>query len=161
MMDLIVLGFWSDSTRVSTFMFGNDVTDRNFSFVEGVNGGHHSISHHQDDPGQLDQYEKINRWHTQQYAYMLNRMKEIKEGEGTLLDNSMVAFGSPLRDGNSHNPRNVPIVVGGKAGGKLRSGRHLEFDEGTPLCSLWLSMLEKAGVNANELGDASTGLRGI
>jgi len=161
MMDLIVLGFWSDSTRVSSFMFGNDVTDRNFSFIEGVNGGHHSISHHQDDGGQLDQYEKINHWHTQQYAYMLDRMKEIKEGDGTLLDNSMVAFGSPIRDGNSHNPRNVPIVVAGKAGGKLRTGRHMEFDEGTPLCSLWLSMLEKAGAKANELGDATSGLRGV
>jgi hypothetical protein len=161
MMDLIVLGFWSDSTRVSTFMFGNDVTGRNFSFLDGVNGGHHSISHHQNDPGQLDQYEAINRWHTEQYAYMLDRMKQLKEGEGSLLDNSMVAFGSPIRDGNSHNPRNVPIVVAGKAGGGLRTGRHLEFDEGTPLCSLWLSMLEKAGVKASTLADATSGLRGV
>lgn len=161
MMDLIVLGFWSDSTRVSTFMFGNDVTGRNFSFLEGVNGGHHSISHHQNDAGQLDQYETINRWHTEQYAYMLGRMKELKEGDGTLLDNSMVAFGSPIRDGNSHNPRNVPIVVAGKGGGGLHTGRHLEFDEGTPLCSLWLSMLEKAGVKANKLADATSGLRGV
>lgn len=161
MMDLIVLGFWSDSTRVSTFMFGNDVTGRNFSFLDGVNGGHHSISHHQNDPGQLDQYEKINHWHTEQYAYMLDRMKQLKEGDGTLLDNSMVAFGSPIRDGNSHNPRNVPIVVAGKGGGGLRTGRHLEFDQGTPLCSLWLSMLEKAGVKASQLADATEGLRGV
>jgi hypothetical protein len=161
MLDLMVLAFWSDSTRVSTFMFGNDVTNRNFSFIEGVNGGHHSISHHQNNGDQLDQYEKINHWHTQQYAYMLDRMKGIKEGEGTLLDHSMVAFGSPIRDGNSHNPRNVPIVVAGKAGGKLRTGRHLEFDEGTPLCSLWLSMLEKAGAPTSSLADATGGLRGV
>ena len=114
MLDLMVLAFWSDSTRVSTFMFGNDVTNRNFSFIDGVNGGHHSISHHQNNGDQLDQYEKINRWHTEQYAYMLERMKGIKEGDGTLLDHSMVAFGSPIRDGNSHNPRNVPIVVAGE-----------------------------------------------
>ena len=161
MLDLMVLAFWSDSTRVSTFMFGNDVTNRNFSFIDGVNGGHHSISHHQNSDSQLDQYEKINRWHTEQYAYMLERMKAIKEGDGTLLDHSMVAFGSPIRDGNSHNPRNVPIVVAGKAGGKLRSGRHLEFDEGTPLCSLWLSMLEMAGAPTSKLADATTGLRGV
>jgi hypothetical protein len=73
----------------------------------------------------------------------------------------MVAFGSPIRDGNSHNPRNVPIVVAGNAGGKLRTGRHLEFDEGTPLCSLWLSMLEKAGAPTSSLADATGGLRGV
>jgi hypothetical protein len=88
-------------------------------------------------------------------------MKGIKEGDGSLLDHSMVAFGSPIRDGNSHNPRNVPIVVAGKAGGKLRTGRHLEFDEGTPLCSLWLSMLEMAGAPTSSLADATTGLRGV
>ncbi len=161
MLDLMVLAFWSDSTRVATFMFGNDVTNRNFSFIDGVNGGHHSISHHQNNGDQLDQYEKINRWHAEQYAYMLGRMKEIREGEGTLLDHSMVAFGSPIRDGNSHNPRNVPVVLAGKAGNQLRTGRHLEFDEGTPLCSLWLSMLDLAGAPTPKLADATTGLRGI
>jgi hypothetical protein len=158
MMDLMVLAFWSDATRVSSFMFGNDVTGRNFSFLDGVNGGHHEISHHKNDPKQLDQYEKINRWHVAQYAYMLERMKDIKEGDGTLLDHSMVAFGSPLRDGNSHNPRNVPIVVAGKASGGLRTGRHLVYDDGTPLCQLWLGMLERAGVEAKSLGDATRGL---
>jgi Protein of unknown function (DUF1552) len=161
MLDLMVLAFWSDSTRVATFMFGNDVTNRNFSFIEGVNGGHHSISHHQNNPGQLDQYEKINHWHTSQYAYMLDRMKAIPEGNGTLLDHSMVAFGSPIRDGNSHNPRNVPIVVAGKAGGKLRTGRHMVFDDGTPLCSLWLSMLDLAGAPCPSLADATRPLRGV
>ncbi|MES2996572.1 MAG: DUF1552 domain-containing protein [Verrucomicrobiota bacterium] len=161
MLDLMVLAFWSDSTRVSTFMFGNDVTGRNFSFLDGVNGGHHDISHHSNNPAKLDQYEKINRWHVEQYRYMLDRMSELREGNGTLLDNSMVVFGSPLRDGNSHSPRNVPVVVAGNAGGKLRTGRHETYDDGTPLCSLWLSMLEKAGVPAAKLGDASGGLRGI
>src|SRR5690606_29411312 len=133
MMDLMVLAFWSDSTRVSTFMFGNDVTGRNFSFIDGVNGGHHDLSHHSNDAAKLDQYEKINRWHTEQYAYMLDRMKGIKEGDGTLLDHSMVAFGSPIRDGNAHDPKNVPIVLAGKANGQLKTGRHLQFDSGTPL----------------------------
>lgn len=161
MMDLIILGFWSDSTRVSTFMFGNDVTGRNFSFLEGVDGGHHELSHHSNDGSKLDQYEKINRWHVEQYAYMLGRMKGIKEGDGTLLDHSMVAFGSPIRDGNSHNPRNVPIVLAGKANGQLKTGRHIQCEEGTPLCSLWLSMLGKAGAKTSSLADASGELRGI
>jgi hypothetical protein len=161
MLDLIVLAFWSDTTRVSSFMFGNDVTNRNFSFLDGVNDGHHSISHHKNNNDMLDQYQKINHWHVEQYAYMLEKMKGIKEGDGTLLDHSMVAFGSPIRDGNSHNPRNVPILLAGKANGGLRTGRHLEFSEGTPLCSLWLTMLEKAGAKTRKLADADTGLRGV
>jgi hypothetical protein len=160
MMDLMALAFWSDATRVSTFMFGNDVTNRNFSFLDGVKGSHHEISHHKNDPAQLDQYERINRWHVEQYAYLLGRMQELREGEGTLLDHCLMGFGSPIRDGNSHNPRNVPIVLAGGAGAGLRTGRHLVFDEGTPLCSLWLSMLGSAGVKTRELGDATTPLRG-
>jgi hypothetical protein len=161
MLDLMVLALWSDTTRVSSFMFGNDVTNRNFSFLDGVQGGHHSISHHQNQAGQLDQYEKINTWHTEQYAYMLGRMQDIKEGDGTLLDHSMVAFGSPLRDGNSHSPRNVPIVLAGGAKGQIRTGRHLEFEQGTPLCSLWMSMLDKVGVKVPSFGDADSPLRGV
>lgn len=161
MLDLMVLAMWSDSTRVTTFMFGNDVTGRNFSFLPGVNGGHHDISHHQNNAAQLDRYEKINVWHVQQYGYMLQRMKEIKEGPDSLLDNCMVAFGSPIRDGNAHDPHNVPIVVAGKARGKLRTGRHMVFDKGTPLCSLWITMLEAAGVKVPNFADASSGLRGV
>ena len=161
MLDLMVLAMWSDSTRVTTFMFGNDVTGRSFSFLPGVNGGHHDISHHKNNDKQLDQYELINKWHVEQYGYMLGRMKEIKEGSGTLLDHSMVAFGSPIRDGNAHDPHNVPVVVAGKASGKMRTGRHLEFPEGTPLCSLWINMLESAGVKAPKFGDATNGLRGV
>ena len=161
MMDLMVLAFWSDSTRVSSFMFGNDVTGRNFSFLDGVNGGHHDLSHHSNDGGKLDQYEKINRWHVEQYGYMLDRMKEIKEGEGTLLDTSMVAFGSPIRDGNAHDPKNVPIVVAGGSKAGMKTGKHVVFDQGTPLCGLWISMLETAGVKADKLGDADDGLRGV
>lgn len=161
MMDLMVLAFWSDSTRVSSFMFGNDVTGRNFSFLEGVNGGHHDLSHHSNDPKKLDQYEKINRWHVEQYGYMLDRMKEIKEGDGNLLDRSMVAFGSPIRDGNAHDPKNVPIVIAGGSKAGLNNGSHEVYDAGTPLCSLWLGVLEKAGVKTKELGDASAALRGL
>ncbi|WP_052572970.1 DUF1552 domain-containing protein [Haloferula sp. BvORR071] len=161
MMDLMVLAFWSDSTRVSTFMFGNDVTGRNFSFLEGVNGGHHDLSHHSNDINKLDQYEKINRWHVEQYAYMLDRMKELKEGDSNLLERSMVGFGSPIRDGNSHDPHNVPIVIAGGSKAGLNNGSHEVYDQGTPLCALWLGMLEKAGVKVKDLGDANGALRGL
>ncbi|MGB0774691.1 MAG: DUF1552 domain-containing protein [Akkermansiaceae bacterium] len=154
MMDLMVLAFWSDSTRVSTFMFGNAVSGRNFSFLDGVSGNHHSISHHKGNGKQLDQYQRISTWHVEQYGYMLEKMKNIKEGDKTLLDNSMVLFGSGLRDGNSHNPRNVPTVLAGQAGGTLKTGRHLRSTKGTPLCALYHGMLKRVGAPVKKIGDA-------
>jgi hypothetical protein len=154
MMDLMVLAFWSDATRVSTFMFGNAVSGRNFSFLDGVSGSHHSISHHKGNGKQLDQYQRINTWHVEQYAYMLEKMKGIKEGNSTLLDNSMVLFGSGLRDGNSHSPHNVPIVIAGKARGTIKTGRHMAYKKGTPLCGLYHGMLKRVGAPVKKIGDA-------
>lgn len=160
MLDLMVLGFWSDSMRVSSFMFGNAVSWRNFSFI-GARGGHHEISHHQNNAEALANYEKINRWHVEQYAYMLDRMRQIKEGERTLLDNSMILFGSGMRDGNSHNPENLPIVVAGRGGGAIAPGRHVAYPKRTPLCNLYLSMLEIAAAPAEQFGDSTGRLPGL
>ncbi|MBR9759240.1 DUF1552 domain-containing protein [bacterium] len=160
MMDIMVLAFWTDSTRVSTFMFGNAVSGKNFSFLDGVSGSHHSISHHKNDKKQLDQYQIINTWHTEQYAYMLQRMKEIPEGSATLLDNSMVLFGSGIRDGNAHATKDIPIVLGGGAKGQLKTGRHLETN-GADLSSLYVGMLKRLGVSKQKVGEASRELRGI
>lgn len=161
MLDIMVLAFWTDSTRVSTFMFGNAVSGKNFSFLDGVKGGHHQISHHEKDPEKLEQYRRINTWHIQQYAYMLERMKSIREGNGTLLDNSMILFGSGLRDGNSHNPHNLPIVLGGRAGGTLETGRHLSYGKDTPLCNLYVGMLRRAGVAVERFADSTGELAGL
>ncbi len=120
MMDLMVLAFQSDSTRVCSFMFANDVSGRNFSFLDGVSGGHHELSHHENSEAKIAQYQRINEWHTEQFARMLTKMKSIREGEGTLLDNSMIVFGSSMSDGNRHDPDNLPILVGGRGGGLLR-----------------------------------------
>jgi hypothetical protein len=161
MMDLITLAFWSDSTRASTFMFGWAVSGKNFSFLPGVTQSHHELSHHENRQEKLDQYEKINTWHVDQFAYMLDRMKSIKEGEGTLLDNSMVLFGSSLRDGNSHNPNNLPLILAGKGGGKLATGRHIMNPKDTPMCNLFLSMLQTAGVKTDRFGDSKEPLKGL
>ena len=155
MMDIMVLAFWTDSTRVSTFMFGNAVSGKNFSFLDGVSGGFHEISHHQNNPKQLAQYQLINIWHMQQYAYMLEQMKAIDEGGKSLLSNSMILCGSPLRDGNRHEPRNVPTVIAGQAGGSVKTGRHLEFDKGTPLCNLWVAMLDRVGAPVKKFADST------
>ena len=161
MLDLMVMALWTDSTRVTTFMFGNSVSPKNFSFLEGVSGGHHQLSHHEKDDAKLDQYETINRWFMEQYAYMLGKMRSIKEGESTLLDNSMVLFGSGLRDGNAHSPHNLPIVVAGKAGGTLATGRHVVYPPATPLSNLYLSMLHRMGVEAERFADSTGPLAGL
>jgi Protein of unknown function (DUF1552) len=155
MLDIMVLAFWTDSTRVGTFMFGNAVSGKNFSFLEGVKGGHHQISHHEGKEDKLAQYALINRWHVEQWAYMLNRMEAIQEGESTLLDRSMVLFASGFRDGNSHNPHNLPLVLAGKAGGTIRPGRHLVYDRNTPLSNLYRSLLTRMGTPVGKFADST------
>lgn len=155
MLDLMVLAFWTDTTRVSSFMFANDVSPKNFSFVDGVKGGHHDISHHAGKEDKIEMYKRINRWHSEQLAYVLTKMAGIREGERSLLDNSMVLFGSSMSDGNAHDPNNLPIVIAGKGGGTLESGRHIASSKGTPLCNLYLSMLEKLGAPQDRFGDSS------
>jgi len=161
MMDIMVLAFWTDSTRVSTFMFGNAVSGKNFSFLDGVSGGHHSISHHQNNPKQLDQYQIINTWHSTQYAYMLERMKSVPEGSGTLLDNSMVLYGSGIRDGNAHATRDIPTILAGGGGGQIKTGRHLVTGEGSTLANLHVGILKRMGVSNHKVGGATRELRGI
>lgn len=156
MLDIIVLAFWSDASRIATFMFGNSVSNRNFSFLDGVEGAHHSISHHTDDPRMLDQYERINRWHIEQYNYLLDRLKSIKEGDKTILDNSMILFGSGLRDGNRHSPYDLPIVVAGKSGGKLKTGQHIRYPDKSPLANLYLTMLNTMDIQVEQFGDSET-----
>jgi hypothetical protein len=156
MLDIIVLAFWSDASRIATFMLGNSVSNRNFSFLEGVVGAHHSISHHTDDPRLLDQYERINRWHIEQYSYLLQRLQSIKEGDRTLLDNSLIMFGSGIRDGNRHSPFDLPIVVAGKGGGKFKTGQHIRYPDQTPLANLYLTMLYSMNIEVEQFGDSET-----
>lgn len=161
MLDIMTLAFWSDASRVSTFMFGNSVSNRSFAFLDGVKGNHHSISHHMDKPENLEEYARITTWHIEQYAYLLNRLKSIQEGDHTLLDNSMVMFTSDLRDGNRHAPRNLPILLGGRGGGKIKSGQNLAFAKETPLANLYLTMLHALDIDQRQFGDSTSTLSDI
>jgi len=161
MLDLIALAFWTDSTRVATFMFGNAVSGKNFSFLDGVSGGHHSISHHKGDKKQLDQYQKINTWHSAQLAYLLQKMKSLPEGSANVLDNSMVLFGSGIRDGNAHATKDIPTILAGGANGQLKTGRHLKADNNSPLASLYVGMMKRMGVPTRSIGNANRELRGL
>jgi hypothetical protein len=161
MLDMIVLAFWTDTTRNITFMFANDVSPRNFSFLEGVRENHHASSHHAKTPSKIDSYKIITRWHVEQFVYLLTRLRSIHEGDRTLLDNSMIMCGSSLSDGDSHDPNNLPILLGGKGGGRLHTGRHIASSSNTPLCNLYLSMLNCMGIQAPRFGDSTEPLRGL
>jgi len=156
MLDLILLAFWTDSTRLATFMFANSVSNKNFSqLIDGVSAGHHEVSHHQNEADKLEQYSKINRWHVEQFVYLLDRMRSIREGEGSLLDNSMIVCGSGLSDGNAHSPDNLPILLGGRGGGALRTGRHIRSEKNTPLCNLYMTVLDRLGLPVGQFGDST------
>ena len=161
MMDMIATAFQSDTTRISTFMFGNAVSDVSFRFLPGVSAGHHDVSHHQKDADKLRQYQLINRWHVEQYAYLLRKLKSMKEGDSTVLDNSMILFASALSDGNSHNPHQLPLVLGGRGGGRIESGRHLKFSEDSPLSNLYVSMLDAFGTPVERFADSTGPLPGL
>lgn len=161
MLDMIAIAFQSDTTRVSTFMFGNAVSNVSFRFLEGVSAGHHDVSHHQKDPDKLRQYQLVNRWHVDQYAYLLRKLKTMREGDSTVLDNSMVLFASALSDGNKHDPHKLPLVLAGRAGGRIDSGRHLVFGEDTPAANLYLSMLDAFGAPVERFADSTGPLPGL
>lgn len=155
MLDIMVLAFWSDATRVSTFMMGNAQTGRNFGFLDGVKGSFHGISHHRNEEDKLAQYEKIGTWHLEQLAYLLGRMKSLDEGGSSLLDNSMVMWGSTLREGNSHDNHDLPIILAGGAKGTLNPGRRIRYKRDTPLCNLYVSLLERMGIERENFGDST------
>jgi hypothetical protein len=152
--DLMVLAFQTDTTRVSTFMFANEGSNRSYKSV-GVSDGHHEMSHHQRNPEKLEALRKINNFHTSQLAYILEKMNSIKEGDKTLLENSMVLYGAGICDGDRHNHDDLPLLLAGKAGGKISSGKHLKFKNGTPMSNLFLSMSDKLGVPQENIGDST------
>lgn len=161
MMDILVLAFWTDSTRVSTFMLGNAQTGRNFNFVEGVSGSFHGLSHHRNEEDKRAQYEKIGLWHVKQVAYLLEKMRSLDEGGRSLLDNSLVMFGSSLSDGNSHNEHDLPLILAGRGKGAVRPGRRLAAETDTPLCNFYLSLLHLFGIDADSFGDSTGRLEGL
>jgi hypothetical protein len=161
MLDMVALAFQGDTTRISTFMFGNAVSNVNFRWLDGVTGSHHDMSHHSKDADKLRQYQLINKWYVAQYAYLLRKLEEAKEGEGTVLDNSAIIFASALSDGNSHNPHKLPVVVAGGAGGKIATGQNLVFSEDTPLANLWVSILSAFGTPVDRFADSTGPLPGI
>ncbi len=161
MLDMIAVAFQTDTTRISTFMFGNAVSNVSFRFLDEVTAGHHDVSHHENKDEKLSEYKVINRWHVEQYAYFMKRLAEMKEGEASVLDNSMVLFASALADGNRHDPHKLPIVLGGRGGGRIDTGRHLVYAEDHPLADLYVSMLDAFGTPVERFADSTGPLKGL
>ncbi|WP_209331904.1 DUF1552 domain-containing protein [Lunatimonas salinarum] len=161
MYDIMALALWSDATRVLSFMYGNSVSNRNFSFLDGVTGAHHSLSHHMNNESNLEQYDRITKWHLEQYGYFCEKLKSIKEGDRSLLDNSLVMFASGLRDGNRHSPRDLPIIVAGRGGGKIKTGQNLIFEDNTPLANLYATWMQTIGMNTTKFADSTRTLHEI
>ncbi|MBM3830015.1 MAG: DUF1552 domain-containing protein [Verrucomicrobia bacterium] len=160
MYDLMVLAFQSDSTRIASFLVAHDGSNRSYPFI-GVPDGHHDLSHHGGNAAKLDKITKINTFHTTQFAYFLDKLKSAKEGAGTLLDNCAIVFGSGLADGNRHAHHDLPIILAGRAGGTVKSGRSLEFKQETPLCNLFVSLAERMGAKVDKFGDSTGPLEAI
>jgi hypothetical protein len=161
MLDIFILAFWTDTTRIGTFMFGDAQSNVDYSFLPGVKGGFHSISHHAEDPDRKAQYGKIIDWHIEQLAYFLKRVKSLDEGGASLLDNSMIMFGASLKDGNRHTVANLPLLLAGRGKGTLRPGRRLRAPEQTPLCNLYVALLNRMGIPEKQFGDSTGALEGL
>lgn len=158
--DLMILAFQTDTTRVSTFMFANEGSNRAYKMI-GVNDGHHELSHHQKNVEKLDALKKINTFHTSQLSYILNKMNSIQEGERTLLENSMIVYGAGICDGDRHNHDDLPILLAGNGGGKIKTGKHIITKKSTPMNNLFLSMADKLNIPLEKFGDSSGKLHEI
>ena len=154
MYDIIALAFQTDSTRISTLMLGNAGSNRSYKMV-GVNEGHHQLSHHRNEDALMEKIRKIDTYLAKGFGYFLKTLKSMPEGEGNVLDNSMVVYGSGLSDGNRHSHHDLPIVLAGKAGGTIQTGRHIKLENETPLNNLFLSMLDRMEAGVKAIGDST------
>ena len=152
--DLMVLAFQADLTRVSTLMFANEGSNRRYRELD-ISGGHHQISHHDNDADKQASISRINRYHVEQLAYILDRMANIKEGDSTLLANTGIVYGSAIRDGNRHDHHNVPILLAGNLGGTFKTGSYQAFPDHTPVMNLMLTMLQAVGAPVESVGDST------
>ncbi len=160
MADLMVMAFQTDSTRVCTFVLANEGSGKPYPFI-GVSEGHHDLSHHGNNAEKKAKIAKINKFHATQLAYLLGRMKSVKEGDGTLLDHCMLAYGSGNSDGNAHNHDDLPLLLAGRGCGTIKPGRHVVYPKETPLNNLWLSLLNRMEISVHELGDSTGELKNI
>ena len=156
MLDLIVLAFQTNTTRVATFMMAHGFSRQNFTFLEGVSGDHHSISHHKENPELTEPYTIVSRWYVSQLVYLVEKLNAIRERDGsTLLDNTVVLYGSALKNGNGHTTQDLPILLAGRGGGKFRPGRRVVLPEETPIANLHLTLARAMGIEVDRFNNST------
>ncbi len=154
MFELMALAFQTDSTRVATVLIGLEQSPRAYPEI-GIPEAHHGLTHHQGDKEKIEKVTKINMFHVQQFAWLLNKLKSTPDGDGSLLDHMMVTYGSGFSDGNAHDHANLPLVLAGRANGQLKPGRHVRYAAETPMTNLFTAMLDRLGVPVDSFGDSN------
>ena len=154
MFDLQVLGFTAEVTRVATLKMGRDVSSRVYP-ESGVKTPFHALSHHGENPARIAEFAKLNRYHVSKAAYFIERLKNTPDGDGNLLDHSVVLYGSPMGDGNIHNHKRLPLFLAGHAGGGLKGNLHYRANEGTPMGNVLLTLAHKLGIPMDSIGDST------
>ena len=157
MYDLLHLAFQTDTTRIATYMLANAGSNRSYNNV-GVKGGHHQLSHHRDAKSKMDQIQKIDQFLVTEFARFMKKMKETKEGDRSLLDSSMIVYGSGISDANRHRHSDLPIILAGKGGNQFKTGRHIHYEKETPMANLYVSLLKEFGVKIDRFGDSTGAL---
>lgn len=160
MYDMMLLAFRMDVTRVSSFMLGNGGSNARFDELD-IRDGHHTLSHHRNNAEMVEKIRRIDRYYAEGFAKFVKKMADTPDGRGSLLDHSMVLFGSGISDGNRHNHENLPIVMAGRANDSIDTGRLINYRRETPLCNLYMSMLDRVGADVAEFGDATGRLEGL
>ena len=154
MMDLLALAYQTDLTRISTFMLAREVSGRAYPEI-GVSDSHHPLSHHQDEPAKLERLHKVNEYHFQQFAYLVDNLSQQPEGDGTMLDSTLFLYGTGISDSNTHFHDDLPIaLIAGKNTG-ITGGRYIRYPEDTPLANLHITILDKLGISVESLGDST------
>lgn len=154
LLDLMTLAFWTDTTRVATFMFSFEKSGRSYPEL-GAPGSHHGYSHHNSKAENLEALTKINTHHMTLFARMLGNLAKLKEGDGTLLDNVAIMYGSGIGDGDKHTRDHLPILLAGGGGGAIKGGSHIDLGKKTPICNLYLDMMAMAGLEMERFGDST------
>jgi len=154
MYDLIALAYQGDITRIFTFMIGREQSGRTFPEM-GIPDAHHAISHHQNDPVKLGKLAKVNTYHITLFTRLLEKLKATPDGDGSVLDNSIMIYGSGMSNGNAHDPKNLPIIVLGGGSGHLKGGRHIQYPKDTPLANLHVTVLDMLGLHVERMGDST------
>jgi hypothetical protein len=154
MFDLMTVAFQTNMTRVITMLMATEQSTRSYREI-GVAEGHHGLTHHQGDKDKIEKVTQINRFHVEQFAYFLGKLKATQDGDGTLLDHSMIVYGSGLSDGNRHLHENLPTVLAGRACGTLTPGRHVKYAAETPMANFFVAMLDRMGVPVDKMGDST------